>query len=200
LATTADALNTDGPDSGFWRGSHLLTGATFSGTVDFAVFGPGDFQSYLDGEYGGGTYTDPTGSSEYIYAFQFRSDTGATIQTLNAGYDVGADIGSLPAPGSMAASGDTGPTSTTYNASSARWDWGFGASVANGKISDLLFYSSNRPPKPDFATLGAQYLLDQADSGPNDFASPAVPEPASLVSMIIAVVGAGLVTGRRGRK
>jgi hypothetical protein len=107
LATTADALNTDGPDGGFWRGSHLLTGgnATFTGTLDFAVFGPGDFQTYLDGVYGGGTYTDPTGDAEYIYAYQFRSDSGATIQTLNAGYDLGADIGSLGAPGSMAASG-----------------------------------------------------------------------------------------------
>ena len=198
LATTNDALSPGGPDAGFWRGSHELTGTsnTFTGTLDFAVFAPGDFQSFLDTTYGGGAHSDPTNGSEYIYAFQFRSDTGSPIQALNAGYDVGADIGSLPAPTGATGSGDESHNSAAYNASSARWDWGFGDSVGNGQTSDVLFYSSNRPPKPDFATLGAQFLLDQADSGPTDYASPSIPEPTSLASMIIALVGMGL-TGRR---
>lgn len=200
LATTNDALNAGGPDSGYWRGSHELTGAsnTFTGTLDFAVFAPGDFQSFLDTTYGGGTYSDPTGGSEYIYAFQFGSDSGSPIQSLNTGYDVGADIGSLPAPTSAAGSGDSGPVSTAYNASSARWDWGFGSSVGNGQISDVLFYSSNRPPKPDAATLGAQYLLDQADSGLHDYASPSVPEPTTMASIVIALAGLSLA-GRHRR-
>ncbi|MCA9101744.1 MAG: PEP-CTERM sorting domain-containing protein [Pirellulales bacterium] len=197
LATTGDALSPGGPDSGYWRGSHQLVGGTFAGTVDFAVFAPGDFQSYLDTTYGGGAYADPTGGAEYIYAFQFSSDSGSTIQRLNAGYDLGADIGSLAAPGYFAGSGDTSPVSTAYNSTSAVWSWGFGASVANGQTSDLLFYSSNWAPKPDFTTLGAQYLLDQADSGPNDYASPAIPEPTSLFSLIIALVGFAAATSRR---
>jgi hypothetical protein len=199
LATTGDALDSGGPDAGYWRGSHELTGTnnTFTGTLDFAVFGPGDFQSFLDATYGGGAYSDPTGGGEYIYAFQFRSDSGSPIQALNVGYDLGADIGSLPAPASAAGSGDETPNATAYNATSARWDWGFADSVAGGQISDVLFYSSNRPPKPDFATLGAQYLLDQADSGPGDYASPSVPEPTTLASLLIVLVGLGLQAPRR---
>jgi hypothetical protein len=202
LATSPDALNTDGPDAGFWRGSQEMVGSqlTFSGQADFAVFGPGSFQSFLDATYGGGAHSDPTGGSEYIYAFQFRSDSGEPIQTLNAGYDLGADLGSLGAPTGAAGSGDTAPNSTAFNSTSARWDWGFGDSVANGQTSDVLFYSSNRPPQPDFVTLGAKFLLDQADSDLPNFASPSIPEPASLISMMIALVSMGLVAGRRNRK
>jgi len=196
LATTGDALNNGGgPDGGIWRGTNLLAGGSFSGDVDFAVFAPGSFQTFLDGEYGGGTYNDPTNGAEFIYAFQVAAANGA-IQTLNAGLDMGADTGSLGSPQSFAASGDTGPNTTTFNDTSARWDWGFASSIAAGQTSDLLFYSSNVGPKPDQVTIGSQFLLDQADSGQFDYASP-VPEPTSAFILFVGIGTAGMFARRK---
>ncbi len=202
LASASEALNPGGPDAGFWRGSHGLSGSTIygsiTGTGDFAVFGPGgNFQAFLDSNYGGGTYTDPTGGAEYIYAFQFESISGNPIETLNAGFDQGANLGSLGAPQSLAVSGDVGPASTIFNDSSAQWDFN-AAPVANGEVSDVLFYSSELGPKPDKLSLDAVFGLVFADSGETDFASPSeIPEPTSALIMVIGTV-LGLLVGRRG--
>ncbi len=201
LADTSEALSPGGPDAGFWRGSEILSESNgfgaISGTVSFAVFAPdGSFDTFLDDSYGDGVYSDPTAGTKFIYAFQVQSDSGNSIETLNSGYDFGANTAGFLAPQSIAGSGDIGPGSTVFNSTSAVWDFS-GATIANGQISDVLFYTSDLGPQPDKLSIGSVFGLVQADSGETDFASPSqIPEPTSALLMIIGTA-LGLLIGRR---
>ena len=103
-----------------------------SGTVEFAVFAPGDFQSFLDDN--GILFSDPA-PSEYIYAYQVVDiPAGDTVTNFSVGIDndeaagiagvsyvpAATDYGSYPyVPTMDPANTSGGPGSGSY---SVTWD------------------------------------------------------------------------------
>ncbi|MEM9353856.1 MAG: hypothetical protein AAGA92_12645 [Planctomycetota bacterium] len=199
LSSAANALNDGlGPDGGIWRGTQNLVAApsiipnsAIDSVVDFAVFAPGGFQSYLDVSFPGQGFTDASGGSEFVYAFQVTANAPTQVRALNAGIDLGANLGTLGGPQAVVGSGDSTPTgASTFNDTSVRWDWGDFALLDSGETSDVLYYTSAFGPQPDQVTVASQFNGNQADSGPADFASPGIPEPSSIVICLLAACAA----------
>jgi hypothetical protein len=219
LATTDSAFfgvinNEDGlqngHDGGYWRGTETLLGdfATFTATVDFAVFAPGaSFGDFLSDEYG---LSDPTSGFEWVYAFQTTGDgsdfPGGDVSRLNAGYDAGEIVtgpaGSGPGfpPGEVALAGGVTTTSSLLQGSSSDWLWDSG--LADLENSNILYYTSAFAPKKDKVTVLSAF--DSKTSEPQDFASPSnvihdfeIPEPTSLALAVSLFTI--LVSGRRRR-
>ena len=201
LATTAFALNDGfGPDAGRWHGTVSIAGAAFGDTlvaeVDWAAFGPGKFQQYLNSQ--AIAQVDPSGPLEVTYVYQISAVTAALpgIDTLTVGIDAGDGRGGVLAPSFVptGAANEKSPSSGGDNTTSMAWFFN-GAELAVGDVSSLLVFTSPFVPEFDFI---------QANSG---LAGPAVsplvaspsdrvfefdiPEPASLTLALgcAAVVG-----------
>jgi len=202
--TTLAFNNGNGQDvSGRWQNSELLTITTpspfgdINGTVEYAVFAPGVFQTFADAEFGSGTYTIPESATNYTYAFQFVPTVG-TVESLNAGYDTGVPSGIPTAkPGWLAGSGDRSPVllASFLNTNSAVWGYGPAAGTSTD-VSDIVYYLHPNPPKPDQVTLRGSFGSGQADSGPIDFASP-IPEPSSVLLAFVGIASAAIFRKRR---
>jgi len=171
----------------------------YSADVDYAVFAPGDFTAAA----GGGT--DPSGGSEYVYAYQIHH-TGVTgnqsVNILSVGMPQkpGSNIGHLEANGG----GDHGinpggsPTYTYFVGSyptytSAVWTFANAASglVTPGQWSEILMFTS--PTAPDYynASVKAGAVID------TDTLPTPVPEPAT--GLLAAGAVATAVAARRRR-
>jgi len=207
LSTTMLAFDDgNGQDgSGRWQNSKLLTMTTpsisgdINGTVEYAVFAPGMFQTFADTEFVLGTYTIPESATNYTYAFQFVPTVG-TVESLNAGYDTGVMAG-IPTtkPGWLAGSGVKSPVlgASFLNTNSAVWGYGISAGTATD-VSDIVYYVHPNPPKPDQVTLRGFAGTGQADSGPTDFASPSpIPEPSSMLLAFVGIASAAILRNRR---
>ena len=92
LATTTYALDSNGPSSGVWQGSQHYSNSLLMNTLDadveFAVFGPGNFQSFLDEN--GIDFPDANDTelinafqNEFIYAYQIVDIATATTAVSN---------------------------------------------------------------------------------------------------------------------
>jgi len=202
LSTTAFALNDGfGPAAGAWRGTVLITGAAFGDTitaeVDWAAFGTGGFQQYLNSQ--AIAQVDPTGPFEVTYVYQISAVTAASpgIDTLTVGIDAGDGRGGVLAPSFVptGAANEKSPSSGGDNTTSMAWFFN-GAELAVGDVSSLLVFTS--PFVPEFDFIQANSGLAGPAVSPL-VASPSdrvyiVPEPATLA---LALGCAAALAGRR---
>ena len=187
LSEDANALEAwrgvvSGADSGF--------GNLLSVTVDYAVYAPGAYPGQ-----------DPSGSGEYVYAYQLTNEADSTVGAVSfsvglrdasGGHHFGDDV-SAQASG---LSPGVRPYLAFEASSSAMWlfaDAGDGP-VARGENSSVLLVTSPNPP----AWNRSQVADGGLSVAPGDLPSP-LPEPSSVLLVGLAFYGA-LVRRAGGRK
>ena len=161
LATTNFALNDGfGPDAGRWHGSVAIAGAAFGDVViaevDWAVFGYGDFQLYLNSQ--GIAQVDPSAAREMAYVYQVSSVTSASpgIDTLTVGVDPDDGRGAVSAPSfvSTGLPSSKAPAGGGDNTTSMAWFFN-GSEIHAGEASDLLVFTSLFFPEYDFLQVNS---------------------------------------------
>ena len=190
LASDSAAYN-DGTTT--WRGTQPFTSfGLLDVNVDYAVYAPGQFQlsSALHNP------TDPSGGTQYVYAYQLLNDVGGTLPVTafsvgftEAGTDGRnkavlnvSDVSPFPA--------GAAPSNTAYNGQSAVWN--YATAMATGNESAVLVYTSPYPPETDYASVQGGIATDQ-----ERLPSP-VPEPASGLLLFLCAA-ALLAATRAGR-
>jgi len=202
LATTNFALNDGfGPDAGRWHGSVSISGGPipFFGDVvraevDWAAFGPGKFQLYLNSQ--AIAQADPSGPNEVIYVYQITSVTAASpgIDTLTVGLDAtdGRGVVSAPAFVPTGAATEQSPASGGDNTTSMAWFFN-GTELQVGDTSSLLVFTSPFAPEFDFLQVNSGL----AGPSPSPLvASPSdrlfqfdIPEPSSILLGLLGCLG-----------
>ncbi len=190
------ATDTSAYDDGntVWRGNKDFTLGNLQVTVDYCVYGAGDFSgSYYNAEI---SSTDTPASNEFTYAYQVFS-TGTveanvfSVNMLNSNEAVGI--------GYVAGTGDQVVDLAAFDAAApnrlkAWWDFSIfgGGGLLNDEDSDILVYTSVNAP---LWTTGT--IQDGGTSAQNDMPSPSdlIPEPTTLV--LLAVGGLAAIRRRR---
>ena len=207
LATTNLALNDGfGPDAGRWHGSVVVTGMahgdSLTAAIDWAAFGPGKFQQFLDAE--GIAQVDPSGPDEVIYVYQITSVASASpgIDSLTVGIDVADGRGVVLAPSFLATGGTTekAPHSGGDNTTSMAWFFN-GTELQPGDTSSLLVFTSPFAPEFDFLQVNSGL----AGPSPSPLvASPSdrlfqfdIPEPTTLTVGLMCSIA--MFCSRRSR-
>ena len=188
LATTTEAL------SGFQGSqSYQATVAlnTLDAEVEYAVFAPGNFQSFLDEN---GILTADPAPGEYTYAYQIVDVPAGTSSVTNLSVAMQGDeaagssgvtfIGRAVDYGTYALSPDVDPGATGGGPGvSTSAVWAFLPGIPPGQISGILHYSSTQQPEFGFSTMAAGIATEAiANSLPNP-----VPEPSTL--LLASVLG-----------
>jgi hypothetical protein len=196
LATTNLALNDGfGPDAGRWHGSVTVagvdgfTGNTLAASVDWAAFGPGKFQLYLNSQ--GIAQVDPSAAQEVIYVYEIVSVNAATpgIDALTVGVDAADGRGSVSAPAFIpkAAALEQSPTSGGDQGDSMAWFFE-GTELQVGENSSLLVFTSPFAPEFDFllvnSGLAAQFPPPLVASPSDRLFQFDVPEPHTLAILL----------------
>jgi hypothetical protein len=199
LATTNFALNDGfGPDAGRWHGSVSIMGAAFGDTViadvDWAAFGPGKFQLYLNSQ--GIAQADPSAPGEVIYVYQITSVSSANpgIDTLTVGLDPADGRGSVSAASFIptAAATEKSPASGGDNNTSMAWFFN-GSELQVGDSSSLLVFTSPFAPEFDFLQLNsglAGPVVSPLVASPSDrIFQFDIPEPSAALLALFGCVG-----------
>ncbi len=202
LATTNFALNDGfGPDSGRWHGSvsvnafEAFTGNSLGATIDWAAFGPGKFQLYLNSQ--GIAQLDPSAPGEVIYVYEITSVSDSTtpgIDALTVGVDAGDGRGTISAPSLIpkGVAGEQSPTSGGDQGTSMAWFFE-GTELQFGDNSSLLVFTSPFAPEFDFllvnSGLAAQFPSPLVASPSDRVFQFDVPEPASLAMGLMSCFG-----------
>jgi len=195
LATTNFALNDGfGPDAGRWHGTVAVaavgSGDVLAAEIDWAAFGPGGFQQYLNSQ--SIAQLDPSGPNEIAYVYQIASVSAASpgIETLTVGVD-GADgrgVVSAPAYIPTGAASEQSPASGGDNITSMAWFFN-GAELLVGDTSSLLVFTSPFAPEFDFIQVNsglASQFPPPLVASPSDRLPRIVPEPVSSVLALSA--------------
>lgn len=194
LATTPFALNDGfGPDAGAWHGSAAIAGAAFGDAVvaevDWAAFGPGGFQNYLNSQ--AIAQVDPSGLGEIAYVYQITSVTAAVpgIDTLSVGLDAVDGRGTVLAPAFVptGAATEKSPTGGGDNSTSMAWFFN-GAELHVGDTSSLLVYTSEYAPEWGFLQVNsglAGPFPSPLVASPSGRLGGDIPEPSCVVLVLL---------------
>ena len=173
---------------------------SFHAYVDYAVYDKSKFGSTPGSPFEG---LDPSGGTEYVYAYQIVN-TGKVSHTADVSmFTVGTDLQEVSIvtnladpytsnPPHPAGTGES-PNPGTDLGTSVAWSYPFSNAVSVGEKSTILLFTSPIPPDLDTATLeGGMLSLDT-----QHLPSP-VPEPGSL--MLLVVAAAALLLLRVARR
>lgn len=155
-------------------------GSTLKADVEYAVYAPGS--------YGG---TDPTGGSQYIYAYQIfnKLQSNVAVDFYSVGILAGANFGNVSNDPSYGVPGGLSALCFHFAQSAG---YIFSQSVLNpGTFSDVLLFSSTLAPTMGFGTISGGGL-GQMGSLPTPSTTP---EPAT-----ISIIFGALIFLRKPRK
>ncbi len=183
----AGMLATDANAMAGWKGS-VLTSHSYGGVLldvdlQYAVYSPGLY-----------TGVDPSGGTEFVYAYQIfsqaASNVGVTVLSVGLGPANGAgNIGHDLSVGAPGIAGGIVPDISTIGSSSSLWAFGWlnGLEIGPGQHSAVLLYTSPKIPQFNSATLtdGGLPLPGGDVASP----SPFLPEPATLSLLAVGIVG-----------
>jgi len=182
LATHSDAW-WDPVGGFFWRGSTSFANGNLSATVDWCVFGPGD--------YAGTGYTPA--ANEFVYAYQIITTGTAAITQLTVNMIESNEANNIGDDASLV--GGAAPIAAAFGApppalQTANW---FFAGMVSPDESDALVYSSVNMPLWD----NMARIIDDGTytEGPVPTPSNVIPEPATF-----ALLAMGLAAVLRRRK
>jgi len=151
---------------------------TVNADVDYAVFAPGAFGAAFPG-------LDPSGGTEYVYAYQVENTDPATdISKLTVGLDGDEPLGTI---GFIPDAGLHDPADELFVGApptSAAWDFSAATPLPSGVTSAILIFTSAAGPEWDTGTTHGVFADQQA------LPSPA-PEPASLALMAMGLGAMG---------
>ena len=191
----AGPLPTDPAALAAWRGSQVISSTKLTGTVQYAVYAPGQFQTSA----ALGNPVDPTGGADYIYAYEIIAGS-QLIKDLTVGIQTGAVPAASPFVGHFAGTPElgVGPTTSIFNsagpsASNAKWT-DLGPTFWMNNHSDILYFASAFPPHLFVSSLSQ----GGAVIATNFLPSP-IPEPGTAALSIVAVACMAVVA-RRLRK
>jgi hypothetical protein len=148
--------------------------------VEYCVYQPGSF----DDSFG----LDPSGGTEYVYAYQIFNDLVPHPTTMNPpmqgslshfsihlmNNEEAADIGFVAGP-------NVDPSNSAFTQNTAGWDF-VNPALNYMQVSDVLYFTSPFSPEWDDGAVGGAGLGDQ-----QDMPSP-TPEPTTLMVLGIAAV------------
>jgi hypothetical protein len=174
---------------GLWSTTTSFTdGGNLSGTVDWAVFAPGDFPFDL-----GGGWTPTAGQVSYVYQILVDGShdvSSYTVPLVNPADNIGAFVDALaPITGNL----PDGMTLTQPPAGSAYWNWEGGNAIGQGGSSSGLAFSSPYKPEETFSVVvnGGSFAVAVPVPTPSD---EVIPEPGTLTSLAVGL-GVVLLTG-----
>ena len=191
-----------------WQGITNMHNSFFTlsvnADVEFAVYEPNAGDSNFDATFGPGA--DPTGGSEYVYAYQIFNLTtdSSSVTALTVGLDgdepfnMGTTLGNI---GFVAGTGDVSPSAGYLAPSdgltsptSARWAFSV---LPVGESSDVLYFTSPAQPESDSATVtGSWPATTQLLPSPSN--TP-VPEPTTLGVLALGGLAALIRKQRAGQ-
>lgn len=179
-----------------WFGTTSIFSAMFyfDAGVEFAVYYPGTF----DTQHGAGA--DPSGGTEFVYAYQFFDYHPLALKKVSIGLDADEPFTGPPL-GNVGFLSDLGVAPAPHSGEfavdmfSVRWDF-LSPMIGQGQKSDILIYTC--PTLPEWGNVAVQnsYGLQHTVLGsvPNlslDF----IPEPGTLA--LLSVGALGLLRRRR---
>jgi hypothetical protein len=181
LAPVSAGLIDTGTHYGSWSGTTAFTGVTnplLKGTIDWVVFGPGDFP------FSG--YSPTVGELTYAYQIHCTGDDAISTEIVpfpsaNTADNVGAFSDSLH--------GVTGDAPTVMGLDPADSVYWLFSDIEKGKSSEGLVYSSPNVPQAWYSIIINGGTVAIADPIPAPSSTP-IPEPASvwlLVSGLVAL-------------
>jgi hypothetical protein len=189
FAATADAalLMNDPAALPSWtgtRGFYQTDGTyTLDVTVDYAVFAPGAYAG-----------VDPSGGSEYVYAYQVRNliDLNSVeISTLTVGILPLTGAHNLNVDSTYALLGGLTPSTVSMSSSSARWFFG-ADTIDAGEWSEVLLFTSPNGPRWLSGSV--------ADGGLSDRQAMPSPTPEPMTLALLTLGGAALVGSAARRR
>ena len=194
-----------------WKGTRTMTGPVVgthyvNALVDFAVFAPGDFQDFLDDPDDNPitinpiSYSDPSGGTEVVYAFQiFNGDSNPYLTNITAGIDASDPVNNVAW---ITGTGMRTPSGNTFPGTSIRWNFATSATRINDNQSSLiLLYTSPRLPEWDHGQTGTG-ISSGLSAGRPDFPSPGpvdAPEPGTFALGFLGLMVLGLAKYFRRR-
>lgn len=188
LATDANAV------SGFHGTQDFSTtigSLSMKGTVDYAVYAPGQFKQTF------GPGSDPSNDQRYVYAYQLHN-TGGTADRdlgfLSVGFDAAGPGGAGPSNlGALLGQPGDAPSGSSFIPvggppfNSATWN--FTSTIPDGHDSQILLFTSPYPPEFYDASVQGGGLSKQSR-----LPSP-VPEPGTALAAC-GMLGALLIRRR----
>jgi hypothetical protein len=189
-AARAGVLPTDPAALPFSQGSVVINGQdfsaknTFKALVEYAVYDIGDFSTSA----ALGFPVDPSGGTQYIYAYQLQNtgvDEALSLFSVNLVTGAVANnasiVGFLAGPNLNPINSAFNPPTVGMPKTNVRWTFSTGA-FSIGQTSDVLYFASPNPYQWRIASITGM----NATAGSGLVPSP-VPEPATCA---LAATGA----------
>jgi hypothetical protein len=177
-----------------WSGVTTYSSFSLTGSVEYVVFGPGQFNAAFPSS----PYHPP--ANELVYAYQIdnagTSDTSTLDQFIPSGPAHPVDtIGSFPLTYSGTGTG-VSPSSSSFVPSPPSYQlahWLFQGGLLTGQSSSGLAFASPNVPEDDFGSLANSGLGAGADPLPSPSTIPVpIPEPCTAALIAAATVTIGI--------
>ncbi|MDP6380363.1 MAG: PEP-CTERM sorting domain-containing protein [Phycisphaerae bacterium] len=192
--STAAALVDDTNAIAAWQGTKSFFAfdaglhAILSVDVEYAVYGPGD--------YGG---IDPSGGTEYVYAYQIFNDLAGNVPVTLLSVGINPDANPTII-GQDSTAGTPGGTPLTFAAfsgtppTSAIWYFTSNPIDPPTELSQVLLVTSIHAPEWHMSTISSGGVSDMQELPSPD---PYAPEPATIG---LIAIGVTVVMGARRRR
>ncbi len=176
--------------SGTWDGVATYNSLSLSGSVEWLVFGPGEFAQAFSGSSG---YSPP--ATELVYAYQILPSGSSDTSTLESAIVAGRPADTI---GTFSLTNGVAPTTANFQPPSAGYYsayWNFSGGIFAGSASTGLAYASPNTPENEFGTLvNSGLFATTASSLPAPSTTPlsSVPEPSAVILLAVAAIVLGI--------